>query len=715
MKQIFILILILSSTIIKAQTINGIVKDEKNNAIAGATVYIKDSSDGANTKIDGSFSFTCLKKDKQTLIISCIGYEEKTIISLISEMKNLIIILKEESKNLEQVTITAGSFTASDNTKAAALSSLDVVTTAGSQGNLVAAFQKLPGTSINGEDGKLFIRGGESRESQTFIDGMRVFNPYTNTANNIPTRARYSPMLFKGMNLSTGAYSAEYGQALSGILSLDTKDMPKKEQTDISILNVALGLGKTIKINENKSLSFNTSYTNLKPYLELFPSKYNWVNPFESFSGEAIYRQKFSKGMLKLYTGMSFSRFELFQDNINYTKPINYKSKESDIYINSTYNGIINDKLLIKTGLAYSFINKNDIASTSISKEKALKEHNIHAKLMFKNIISEQFKINTGIENFTKLYTQNLSISTYTSSLENKLNSELTAIFSEADIAFSENTALRVGLRGEYSSYNKSFSLSPRLALAQRITDNSKISLAYGRFYQESSDEYKINTENLSNEISEQYVFNIEHNSEGRMLRTEIYYKKYDNLIKNMNSSFNNSGHGYAKGIDVFWKDKLSISNFEYMISYSYIDAKRDYLNYPLMSEISFSAKHNLSLVTKYWISSIKSLLGLSYSYNSGRAYNNPNSQHFMGEKTKDYNDISLSWSYLISPQKILFFSVSNLTGFDNIFSYDYAQAKNSNGFFDRKAISPSLNRFFVLGLFITISKDKELNQLENL
>jgi hypothetical protein len=49
-----------------------------------------------------------------------------------------------------------------------------------------AALQTLPGTQTVGEDGRLFVRGGEANETQTFVDGS-VAQPYGATTNNLPT------------------------------------------------------------------------------------------------------------------------------------------------------------------------------------------------------------------------------------------------------------------------------------------------------------------------------------------------------------------------------------------------------------------------------------------------------------------------------------------------------------------------------------------------
>jgi hypothetical protein len=179
-------------------------------------------------------------------------------------------------------------------------------------------------------------------------------------------------------------------------------------------------------------------------------------------------------------------------------------------------------------------------------------------------------------------------------------------------------------------------------------------------------------------------------------------------------SNFNNNGSGFAKGLDLFWRDNKNVKNLEYWISYSYIDTKRDYKNFPKLVTPNFVADHTLSVVGKYWMPKWRSQLGVTYSFSSGRPYNNPNEAEFMNGKTKSYNNLSVNWAYLISPQKILFFSITNVAGFKNIYGYDYANAP-VNGVYQSQPVVPAADRFFFIGFFWTISKDKKTNQLENL
>src|SRR5690606_31639510 len=105
---------------------------------------------------------------------------------------------------------------------------------------------------------------------------------------NVPARGRYSPFLFDGITFSTGGYSAEFGQALSSVLLLNTIDESDQNKTDIGIMSVGGALGHTQKW-EKSSLSINTSYINIAPYEALFPSRNDFQKPFEVGSGEAVF------------------------------------------------------------------------------------------------------------------------------------------------------------------------------------------------------------------------------------------------------------------------------------------------------------------------------------------------------------------------------------------------------------------------------------------
>ena len=180
MKRILFYIIAISQFSLIAQTtVSGKVTDNKGEPIIGANVYLDGTYDGSSTNEKGEFSFSTNEKGVQTLKVSFISYETYTKTAEVKTFKNVSIKLREDVNTLDAVSINAGTFEAGDNAKVTALKPLDVVTTAGAMGDFVGALQTLPGTSNVSEDGRLFVRGGEADETQIFIDGIRVFTPFT--------------------------------------------------------------------------------------------------------------------------------------------------------------------------------------------------------------------------------------------------------------------------------------------------------------------------------------------------------------------------------------------------------------------------------------------------------------------------------------------------------------------------------------------------------
>lgn len=717
LQHLLILVCLLAINTVFSQTlISGRVTDVKQNPIAGANVYIEGSYDGGTSDASGKFSFKTSEKGLKTLIISFISYETYRKTANVSSFKDINIKLREDVNALDAVVLSAGTFSAGDNSKVNALSSLDVVTTASAMGDFVGALQTLPGTTTVAEDGRLFVRGGEANETQIFIDGIRVFTPYAPSANNVPSRGRYSPLLFDGITFSTGGYSAEYGQALSSVLLLNTIDEADENKTDISVMTVGGALGHTKKWDKS-SLSVNASYNNLAPYMKLFPDRNDWNKPYESFSGEAVYRKKLNKGLFKLYSAFEYNQFELTQEDIDYSEGVHYQLKNKNLYVNSSYQGKLNANWSVFAGASYTNNNSDiDVIDDTIDDI----EHDVHTKLRLKYKINNRFKLNFGTEYFLTHFNETYS-DVAVNSKSYGFENNIAAAFTEADLVFTKKIALKAGLRSEYSSLFKTIEVAPRVSLAYKTSAKSQVSLAYGSFYQNPNTDILKFNQNISSEETSHYIINYQFNTKGRLFRAEAYYKNYTNLIKynteyaSYTSTFNNNGSGYATGLDLFFRDSKSLKNFDYWLTYSYLDTKRDYKNYPIAAQPNFANAHNLSVVGKYWVNDWKSQIGFSYSLASGRTYTNPNETGFLNQKTKNYNNLSLNWAYLISPQKILYAAVSNALDFKNINGYQYADTPNSNGVYNRRALKPSADQFFFVGFFWTISDNKTDNQLDNL
>jgi outer membrane cobalamin receptor len=716
MKKITQLLFLFFTSLTFAQQISGTIVDEKNKPIVGANIYIEGSYDGTSSDENGNFSFSTKTKGRQMLIISMLTYEDTKATIDVSNCKNRVFKLKESVNTLDAVIVTAGTFDAGEKARVSVLKPLDIVTTAGSNANIVSALQTLPGTQTVGEDGRLFVRGGEADETQTFVDGIRVAQPYGAQIANVPTRGRFSPFLFSGMSFSTGGYSAEYGEALSSVLLLNTQDEQDKEKTDISFMTVGLGLANTQKWKKS-SITFNTAYINLAPYQSVIPQNVSWNKPFQSLSGEAVFRHTTTSGLFKLYAAFDAQQFDINQESINTPFIQRVNLLNNNFYLNASYKANLSGKWQLFGGISFGYgENKLNISVGNLTNFETTN----HLKFRLKKSFSDRIKLTFGGDYFITHFNENFT-PTITTAFRYGYNANLVATYIETDIFFSKKLAIKVGARLSNNNLLKETLVSPRLSAAYKISKAGQFSAAFGTFTQAPRQEYLKFTDNLTSEKATHYLFNYQYSKDKKTFRAEVYYKDYTHLVKfntdspQFNSNYNNNGFGYATGLDVFWRDNNSIKNLEYWISYSYIDSKRDYRNFPVKSTPNFIANQSLAVVGKWWIDKLKSQLSITNSFSTGRPFTNPNESGFLNSKTKGYNNLSLGWAYLISQQKILYFSASNVLATQNVFGYEYSNTLNTNNTFDRRAIIPTADQFFFIGFFWTISDDKKDNQLNNL
>lgn len=711
-------LLIISFSVFPQSIISGKVVDQKNVPIPGANIFLEGTYDGTASDENGDFSFETSAQNYQVLVVSFLIYETLKMTIDVSNFKNQTIKLRESITSLNAVEVSAGTFESGDKARVSVLKPLDIVTTAGSVGNIIAALQTLPGSQVVGEDGRLFVRGGEADETQTYVDGIRVAQPYGATTANIPTRGRFSPFLFNGISFSTGGYSAEYGDALSSVLLLYTQDEPDQNKTDISIMSVGLGLGHTQKWKKN-SLSLNTSYINLTPYQAIIPQNLDWNKPAQSLSGESVYRYNFNNGIFKLYAAFDTATFDINQPNINGPLKNRVDLTNSNFYLNSSYKGIMFKNWQVLTGFSYGIgTNKIGLDLDKVDNQ----ENALFMKFKLSKKLSQDFKFSFGTDFNSTHYDEN-----YFENLGSKFNagyvSNIGAIYAEGEMLFSRKFAAKAGLRLTNSALVDEVYVSPRVSLAYKVAKYSQFSFAYGEFSQTPNANYIKYSQfhQFESENASHYILNFQYYKDNRTFRAEAYYKGYSNLIKyntllpNFNSIYTNDGSGFAKGLDVFWRDGKSVKNLEYWISYSYIDSERDYKNFPVQATPNFIANHSLSIVTKYWISDWKSQIGFTNVFAAGRPYNDPNDLQFMNGRTGSYNLLSFNWAYLLSPQKILYLSISNVLDAQNVFGYEYANNPDNSGIYNRQAISPTADQFFFVGFFWTISGNKNDNQLKNL
>ncbi|RYF93210.1 MAG: TonB-dependent receptor, partial [Chitinophagaceae bacterium] len=366
---IFILTLLALLHEVNAQTIiRGVVKNPKGKGLYGVSISIKDSYDGSTTDSTGSFSFTTTEKGERVLTASSVGFKPYEMpVNPAGGSLNLTINLKEEITELDAVTISAGTFEASDRKRATAvLDPIDIVTTASANGDITGALKTLPGAQQVGESEGLFVRGGTAAETKTFIDGTLVNNFFYSSVPNIAQFSRFSPFIFKGTVFSTGGYSALYGQALSSALILESIDLPERSAANIGISVLSLNAGfQQLSKNKNSSWGLNYGYTDLSLAFAVMKQKQDYSKVPAFHNADANFRFKTSKtGMLKYYGYFSANKLGFTTNSID---SLNYLDKfaisNTNHYHNLAWRENIGRKWKINIGMSYTN-NQDDINSS---------------------------------------------------------------------------------------------------------------------------------------------------------------------------------------------------------------------------------------------------------------------------------------------------------------------------------------------------------------
>lgn len=708
MNQLFSLLLVFTLANIYSQNIiYGEIKDSNGMPIEGANIYISGTIDGSTSSKTGFFSFKTDIMEEVTLIISFIGYKEFSRTSTVSKLKDLKIILYEDDSQLEEVIISASSFSLGKNMTLEKMNSLDIVMTGSSNGDIFAALQSLPGTQKVGEDGKLYIRGGESRETQTFIDGMHVLVPYTSSAQNTVARSRFSPFLFKGINFSLGGYELEYGQALSSVLPMETKDVSSGTKLGMNFSPLNIGSGGTYSFGK-ESISANLDYTNLSFYNSIFPDRFDWKKNYSKFSGEIQYKKEIGRtGLFKIYTGYDKTGFvQNIADELNNLPNKSFNLNQNNYYINSTYSTKTKSGLNLFFGSAFSQV-KNDYGNTRIQGdlyEEDLQE--LHLKSKLKKSFSSKYKMTTGVETYLKKYNNRYTDKLNIVRQNQNIDQNIYAFFLDNQFKLTKGLYANTSGRIEYSTYNNEFTFFPRASI-NYINGDFQLSGVFGKYYQTPENLIiASNQTKLKQESASHYILGSSYNFNDRLLRLELYCKKYKNLSLLENDIYTSNGFGKSNGLDIYFADDRTFKNIEYTFSFSYNDSKRLYKDYPIESTPLFSTDINTSINTKYLISPIKTYIGISNTYASGRPYNNPNESGFGNDKTKSYYSLDMNLTFLISKKIILYTSLTNVLGRENIFGYNYSDFLNNNGVYKSSPIKVSRDRFFFIGLFISLKND---------
>jgi outer membrane receptor protein involved in Fe transport len=251
MRKILLLILLIPVFIYSGTTgkLSGTIKDaETGEPLVGANVIIEGTNFGAATNVNGEYVILNIAPGRYNVKFSFIGYETTLMqdVSITVDQTTILQIkLNPQTIMVDEIVVTARTPLIQKDVT----SSISVITREEIEALPVATFTELLSlqAGVTGSGSNLHVRGGRTNEVAYMIDGTIVVDPLLGgLATNITNEA------IQEMSLLSGTFNAEYGNALSGVVNIVTRDGSDKFSAKLEARTSEFGVDRYSDLHENR-------------------------------------------------------------------------------------------------------------------------------------------------------------------------------------------------------------------------------------------------------------------------------------------------------------------------------------------------------------------------------------------------------------------------------------------------------------------------------
>ncbi|MFD0761209.1 carboxypeptidase-like regulatory domain-containing protein [Lutibacter aestuarii] len=611
------------------QTIKGKIIDESSQEpLPFATVVIIGSNPilGSTSDVDGNFILENVPLGRYDLKISYIGYEpiiKPEVVVTSSKEVVLTITLKENAFSLEEVFIKPKIIKEKPINKMATVSArmLNIEEAnryAGGFDDPARLASSFPGVASNVSNNAIVIRGNAPKYLQWKIEGIEIPNP-----NHFADLASFggggltalSSNLLANSDFFTGAFPAEYNNALSGVFDIRMRNGNSSEfehSFEIGAIGIDFTSEGPLSKESNASYLVNYRYSTLGLIAPLLPEDAQGTN-YQDLSFKVKLPIK-KMGLFSLWgiglMDKSGTKPETNTENRNYYQDIEKQNVKQFmgafgvnhrlIFENSAY---VNSTLAIS---ANGIDQKTDRLDDSSQLQPQNEINNTYYNIVFKSFLNKKFSSKHTNRTGVIVRAMNYDLSLKENDNTNNLNtvvlengsSTLISAYSNSSFSF-KNWQLNAGLNTQLFTLNNHFTIEPRLGLSYQLNESSKMSFGYGLHSRiEPLNIYFANTVNstvpkankdLDFSKSHHFVLAYDWNiSEKLHLKIEPYYQYLYNIpiVENstnsllnlqndwfVNNTYVNNGNGQNYGIDLTLEQYIT-NGFYYLISASVFDSK---------------------------------------------------------------------------------------------------------------------------------------------
>ncbi|MGB9720411.1 MAG: TonB-dependent receptor [bacterium] len=629
MTRIFIVLFCATTSIYSAEfgVIKGFVSDAKNGErLAYADVVLKNTTMGTSTDEKGYYYISRIPEGNYTIVFSYLGYEtvEKEIEIKAGQVFTLNIELKQSAIEMPEVVVSAERerFDKSVEVSHITFTQREIRSVPGLfESDLIKTLQLMPGAiGMHDLSSKLYVRGGSPDENLVLLDGITIYNPATHLFGLFST---FQPDAVNEAELYAGGFPAKYGDRLSAVLDVTTKEgNSKKYEGSISIGLITSKLLVECPIPKGSFL-----FSGRRTYFDALIWGYSHIFnkdvelPYYFYDGVAKMNYNHSSENRFTFTGfggadvISFSEGEPPSEKVDLVwgnRGISGRWRR--VFTPKLYGEILGVWSNFFTDLSYI-----DYYDSTANMKLYENIKSLTGKCDFAYIHNEGHTFDFGLQE------ENLSVKQQWEVEEGifgppEQNSNLVAIyFQDKWQCIKPILYIQPGIRLIYYNQGNRFLYNPRIGLKYRFQENSALNLSAGKYNQFL---ITINSQESYFSIFDFWrpVDSIHHPpvgyhficgiekwlGEGTNFNIEVYYKKYYNLLIPREEDIFFSvpteslrvGNGYATGFDIFIKK--SFKDYFGWISYTFGYTRRS------VGDISYfpryDRRHNLNVVLGFII-----------------------------------------------------------------------------------------------------------------
>ena len=671
------------------QPIKGVILDvDSQIPLIGANIIILETEPivGTSSDFEGEFRLDNLKVGRYDLAIEYLGYEPRVLRQvLVTTGKEvyLNIALKEATLEMDEIVIIAKTnlerpLNDMATTSSRSFSIEEATRFAAAISDPARMALTFAGVTGNGDDidNEIVIRGNSSKGLLWRLEGIEIPNPnhFSSLGSGGGSISMLSASTLSDSDFYTGAFPAEFGNALSGVFDLKMRrgNNEKREHSfQIGTLGIEASSEGYIKKGARASYLINYRFSTIALIDKLLPTVQAGVTEFQDLSFKINVPTK-KAGVFSIFGlgGINITREEMEADSTNFKFDFQLQefSQEQGLGIlGLTHKYVIDDKSYLRSSIASSIWSFDD-ETTELDPSNNFtpvvidvtdfKEYETAFNILYNRKFNARHTLRTGYSIRSKTFDYDYKSvddsDVFLSFLENRGSTQFMDAYIQWKYRIGDKWEINSGVNASFLVLNKTVGIDPRFGVKYQFKPNQSLSLSTGLFSKpEHVSTYFIERRNLNDEIIQPNkdlpmlkavhlvgAYDVSFNTSLR-LKTEVYYQHlFDipvgassgSIFSTLNSSdvfsliFGNDldgaallaeGSGKNYGIDLTL-EKSFTDGYYFMLTGSLFDSK-----FKTADGREFNTRYATNVVTnvlggKEWTMGkrAKNILGINAKFN---------------------------------------------------------------------------------------------------